>query len=36
MNGQQHIMLPIPGPPEFEDDRPYLAVPASVVSADIE
>jgi hypothetical protein len=36
MNDQQHIMLPIPGPAEFEDDRPYLAVPASVVSAGIE
>jgi hypothetical protein len=36
MNAQQHIMLPIPGPAEFEDDRQYLAVPASVVSAGIE
>src|SRR5918911_1109572 len=36
MNGQQHLMLPIPGPAEFEEDRPYLAVPASVVSAGIE
>jgi hypothetical protein len=36
MTEPQHIALPIPGPEEFEDNRQYLPVPASVLSTGID